>query len=66
MMWKKLAVTLAVFALFIGSAQAGVAPAQDGNKMTASGAKIAPPSKPASDEQKDEKNSESKELPPKQ
>jgi hypothetical protein len=65
-MWKQGILILSALIVGMGSAQAGVAPAQDGNKMTASGAKIAPPSKPTTEEQKEEKNSETKEQPPKQ
>ena len=53
-----------MFSLAVTGTQAGVAPALGTNKMSASGAKIAPPSKPVAEEQKDEKNSEPQ--PPKQ
>lgn len=66
-MWKQFAfVMISAIVLAIGNAQAGVAPVQDGNKMTASGAKIAPPSKPSTEEQKEEKDKEVKDQQPKQ
>lgn len=58
----------AILALSAAFTHAGVAPALGGNKMTSSGAKIAPPAKP--EEQKDgkagENNTENKEAQPKQ
>lgn len=53
----------AAFALAMAGTQAGVAPALGGNKMSASGAKIAPPSKSGDEERKEEKTSDPKELP---
>lgn len=63
MMKRLTAVVAGALALAALAAQAGVAPALGGNKMSASGAKIAPPSKPAAEEQKEEKSSEQKEQP---